>query len=177
MEGLVIQADMEEISLPVSPSGTHPPPAIVPPPLCCMRTPPRTTAQPTITHTRHEQTKAQEASSARSQQRRAPAIPTRPLDQGTGVTRWCSLHRCMQSRPGARCPCSCHVDAMLMHRMSCSRRCRASSTQEPQADQDMQHQGMQRACRQHSTSGAAHAGTHEMEAHDVTAPRDHMAHA
>lgn len=116
MEGLVIQADMEEISLPVSPSGTHPPPAIVPPPLCCMRTPPRTTAQPTITHTRHEQTKAQEASSARSQQRRAPAIPTRPLDQGTGVTRWCSLHRCMQSRPGARCPCSCHVDAMLMHR-------------------------------------------------------------
>ena len=72
-----------------------------------------TTYNSTTDHHTHA---ARTNKSARSQQRRAPAIPTRPLDQGTGVTRWCSLHRCMQSRPGARCPCSCHVDAMLMHR-------------------------------------------------------------
>jgi hypothetical protein len=45
MEGWVIQADMEEVSLPDSPSGTHPPSAIVPLALLYATDP------PPVTHT------------------------------------------------------------------------------------------------------------------------------
>lgn len=45
MEGCVIHADIEEVSPPDSPSGTHPPSAIVPLALLCATDP------PPVTHT------------------------------------------------------------------------------------------------------------------------------